>query len=291
MLQDAKKLKQNECDGLRYELYLKEGGQYFITTNLDVSDGLFNGATGTLKKIEHLHTGENEIRAWMLFQDRNIGSERRKNFLREHKEYPSFASSSWTPIDKLTKVLSKIYNDGYKIVRRQIPLLACNGMTIAKSQGSSLPLVVVSFSGSSLTRPELYVACSRATSLKGLFIDGDFIPPSPPHGIDLVGDEMRRLRETPLALELKFLQDFDENKWEKLYFHNIQSLNNQHYRDLTSDQCPMSANFIFLVEPRLLEGDKYCFSGFTELHRINCSSTRNSEGILALKKGILSNLF
>ncbi len=278
-------MQQNECDGLRYEVYLKEGAQYFITTNLDVSDGLFNGATGTLMKIEHLSTGENNVRVWMLFQDRNIGSERRVQFAREQRGYPTFAQPSWTPIDKLTKVLSKVYSDGIKIVRTQIPLLACNGMTIAKSQGSSLPLVVVSFAGRSLTRPELYVACSRATSLNGLFIDGEFIPPSPPQEVDLVGDEMKRLRQSPLSLELKFLQDFEDHEWQKIYFHNIESLNNQHQKDLTSDRCPMSADFIFLVEPRLLQGDTYNLPGFTELHRINCISIRNSEGILSLKKG------
>lgn len=237
-------------------------------------------------KIEHLPTEENNIRVWMLFQDRIIGSERRKQFVRERGGYPDFAQSSWTPIEKLTKVLSKVYSDGIKIVRTQIPLLACNGMTIAKSQGSSLPLVVVSFSGRRLTRPELYVACSRATSLNGLFIDGEFLPPSRPQGVDMVGDEMKRLRENPLSFELKFLQDFEDPKWEKIYFHNIESLNTQHQKDLTSDSCPMSADFIFLVEPRLLQGDTYSLPGFTELHRINCTSTRNSEGILSLKKGV-----
>jgi hypothetical protein len=223
----------------------------------------------------------------MLFQDRNIGSERRKQFLRECGEYPTFADSTWTPIEKLTKVLSKVYNDGIKIVRTQIPLLACNGMTIAKSQGSSLPLVVVSFSGSSLTRPELYVACSRATSLHGLFIDGEFVPPAPPLGVDLVGDEMKRLRQHPLSIELKFLQDYEEQKWQKLYFHNIESLNSQHHKDITSDRCPMSADFLFLVEPRLFAGDVYDFPGFIELHRVNCTGTRNSEGIMSYKKGML----
>lgn len=285
LLRDAKNLKQNDCDGLRYQIDLKEGGQYFITTNLDVSDGLFNGATGTLMKIEESEASEDIVRVWMHFEDTNIGSEKRRTFLRRHGKYPNFAVSSWTPIEKLTKTLSKAYYDGVRIIRTQIPLLACNGMTIAKAQGSSLPLVVVSVSGSRLVRSELYVACSRATSLEGLFIDGDFAPPQPPAGVDIVGDEMKRLRATPLLMELKFLQDFNSD-YNKIYFHNVESLNHQHFKDITSDRCPMSADFIFLVEPRLLAGDTYQFSGHSEFHRVNCSSNRNSEGILALKKGI-----
>lgn len=236
-------------------------------------------------KIDHSGTSEDCARVWMLFQDQNIGSEKRRDFIRRRGQYPSFADPSWTPIERLTKTLSKLYSDGVKIVRNQIPLLACNGMTIAKAQGSSLPFVVVSFAGSKLTRSELYVACSRSTSLDGLFIDGEFVPPEPPSGVDIVGDEMQRLRMNPLSLDLKFLQDVGTDM-QKIYFHNIESFNFQHYKDLTSDRCPMSADYIFLVEPRLLSGDSYDFGAFKELHRVNCRTTRNSEGILALTKGM-----
>ncbi|VDN34182.1 unnamed protein product, partial [Gongylonema pulchrum] len=38
--------------GLLRTLYLKVGGRYMITYNLDTSDGLTNGATGQLVRID-----------------------------------------------------------------------------------------------------------------------------------------------------------------------------------------------------------------------------------------------
>ncbi|GFU35374.1 ATP-dependent DNA helicase [Trichonephila clavipes] len=48
------KMSVVESDGLPYSLKLAVGYPYMITMNLDVEDGLVNGAIGTLKYIEYL---------------------------------------------------------------------------------------------------------------------------------------------------------------------------------------------------------------------------------------------
>lgn len=294
----GKTLTIGKSDGLRYRVNLKVGGQFFISTNIDVQDGLFNGATGVIKLIEQiplemypqLSDHERLIRVWMHFADPLIGSERRKQF---NQKFPGRAQEvnadqTWTPIDKFTRTLNYKPKDGLRISRTQIPVVACNGMTIAKSQGSSMPSVVVSLKGSRLDRSELYVACSRATSLNGLFIDGIFSAPKPPKGRDTVGEEMQRLRsERKLQFLLEFMQDMSGDFY-KIYFHNIQSLG-AHLDDLVSDCCPISSDIIALVEPHLLRNDTIHIPGFHVFLRKDCTTTRNqSEGVVLLARGKIS---
>ena len=46
-----KHLKVSDTQGLPYELFLKLRARYLMTLNIDIQDGLVNGATGLLKKI------------------------------------------------------------------------------------------------------------------------------------------------------------------------------------------------------------------------------------------------
>jgi len=50
---------------------------------------------------------------------------------------------SWVPVDRIIKNLIKTgRHHGFAIIRIQIPLVAANGMTINKAQGSSMASVV-----------------------------------------------------------------------------------------------------------------------------------------------------
>jgi hypothetical protein len=59
------------------------------------------------------------------------------------------------------------------------------------SQGGTYATIVVCLK-KSVTRSALYVACSRATTVSGLFFDGDFTPPMKPQ-YDAVELELSRL--------------------------------------------------------------------------------------------------
>jgi hypothetical protein len=220
-----------------------------VSTNVDLQDGLYNGSTGSLKKIDFGYTRSIQripIAAWLDFRNPLIGISKRA-ITKSHQQRHSI-DLGWTRIDRIQRNLSKTgRHKGLELIRKQIPLVAANAMTITKSQGSSLPLVIVAVnrhrmkSGSlsrKLTRESLYVACSRATSISGLFIDGEFNPPVAPGPSDPVSCEMGRLRNMPFHFTMKFLQDYGDG-FVKLYFHNVQSLN-LHCHDVVSDQCAMS---------------------------------------------------
>jgi hypothetical protein len=232
-----------------YKTHLQVGAEYFVSTNVDLEDGLFNGSTGCLKLIEYGHTRLNHRvpnAAWMDFRNPLIGIKKRaitKPYQERHK-----INHQWTRIERIQRNLSKTgRHKGLEIIRKQIPLVAANAMTITKSQGSSLPFIVIAVnrfkmkSGTltrKLTRESLYVACSRATSLDGLFIEGEFVPPTAPSFNDPVSLEISRLRQMRFPFALKFLQDYEHSFW-KVYFHNVQSFN-LHREDVISDQCATS---------------------------------------------------
>lgn len=276
-------MSPQKSDGLPYEVHLQVGGEYFVSTNIDVSDGLFNGATGTLKAIEYGHTREGlpvPKRVWLDFHNPQIGVARRKSkqMYQKRKGY----NAEWVPIDRITKRLSLVGKSrAVEVVRTQLPLIAANAMTINKSQGSTLKSVVVSVR-KRLSRERLYVGCSRATTKTGLFIDGKFEPPEIPKDDDEVTAEMLILRESPVEMTVQFLQDFDDS-FIKLYYHNIESYL-RHFKDLYSDNCVKNSDIIALIEPQLLRDDTLDTNVFEIIHRTNCNQNRNSEGALILRK-------
>lgn len=292
----------SDSNGLRYNTFLKVGGLYFITTNIDVSDGLFNGSTGLLKAIEFASARDESgrrvpYRVWMHFPDLRVGAHKRKTSQSIIKQRLKINNDYqlWTPIERIQRRMSKSFVcEGVQVVRSQIPLVPCNGMTIAKCQGATMETVVVSVKGTGnakLSRAELYVACSRATSLNGLFIDGNFIPPNPAPDDDQVTAAYRKLCCNPHDFSLQFFQDLPTSV-NKLYFHNVESLR-PHLLDVFADPCVKAADLIALVEPRTLSTDVFNFPDYEVVHRSDCRGNlrrkrllrlRNSEGALVLEK-------
>ena len=60
------KMKIRDTGGLPYILHLQIDKQYMITTNIDVADGLVNGATGILKYIEYDYEEDTELQKFIL---------------------------------------------------------------------------------------------------------------------------------------------------------------------------------------------------------------------------------
>jgi hypothetical protein len=249
LLEYAKTLRPQQSDGIPYKTRLQVGGEYFVSTNVDLQDGLYNGSTGGLKLIEYGTTNHQQripIAAWIDFRNILVGVYKRsitKRYQQKHN-----INLQWTRIERIQRNLSKTgRHKGLELIRKQIPLVAANAMTITKSQGSSLPFVIVSVEryrtkagtlSRKMTRESLYVACSRATSLKGLFIDGTFEPPAAPSIRDLVSAEMIRLRQCLFPFAMQFMQDYGDG-FVKLYFNNVQSFL-LHREDVMADHCAMS---------------------------------------------------
>ena len=146
-----------------------------MTLNNDTSDGLVNGATGLLQRIEYGTRSDTQVRVpcvlWMEFDDPTVGKEKRANskarYLRD-----STISKSWTPIELETRRFLRGKGVScYRIVRKQFPFIVAEALTIHKSQGDANECVVVHIERS-MPRNALYTALSRAKTAFGLFIVG-----------------------------------------------------------------------------------------------------------------------
>lgn len=88
-------LPSYKTQGLPSSLTLQIGVRYMITSNIDVSDGLFNGSTGILRFVE-LSKGEPHA-IYLEFEDPNMGKKARK--AREHiMRFSQTIQTNWTPI-------------------------------------------------------------------------------------------------------------------------------------------------------------------------------------------------
>ncbi|XP_061388948.1 uncharacterized protein LOC133324078, partial [Musca vetustissima] len=156
ILNNIKKLKTSETQGLPLELRLKQSAKYMITININTADGLVNGATGVLMDIDFERGTSNPRTLWLMFSDENVGRDaRRRN--------PHSRESLWTPIEMCIRSFQFKRNDQICIDRRQFPLVVAEGITIHKSQGATYEKVGV-HTRKNMSRAALYVACSRATN-------------------------------------------------------------------------------------------------------------------------------
>lgn len=183
-----------DCGGYPYTLRLKQGIKYMVTANLDVSDGLVNGATGVLKHV-YCSPGTDKPRIVFLnFDSSNVGKKIRqqyKNFMENNN-----LNIKWTPIPRKSYNLTTHFQKDYQMIRDQFPLVPCEALTIHKSQGQTYENVCLDFRKSgNLTRQLVYVALSRVTKLSGLYIQGSFPGNMKSNNtIDASLNEMDRLR-------------------------------------------------------------------------------------------------
>ncbi|XP_044742323.1 uncharacterized protein LOC123304800, partial [Chrysoperla carnea] len=190
LLNAVKDLKTSQTGGLALSVKLKISAKYMICINVDVADGLTNGACCQLAHIDYGLLGNGQrvpIKLWVKFADESIGSIARSKCINPR-------NSNWVPIVQKVNSFQYKTNDQVSIERRQFPVVPAEGITIHKSQGATYSKVAVHLKNR-MTRASLYVACSRATSASGLFLIGQFIPPSPLSDSDPVAKELSDLRQ------------------------------------------------------------------------------------------------
>lgn len=250
-LEKAKNLPAQKTHGLPTLLKLQVGARYIVTTNIDVADGLFNGATGVLQQID-----ENSGVVFIKFDDSKVGKKART-------VYPSFErgiDSSWTPVMKQKKEFSA--SSSVSVVREQYPLSPAEAITINKSQGQSVESAVVHLD-KGMDRSLLYVAFSRVTNINGLYLIGKFVPPKPPsfkHGPTI---EMKRMRQDALLIpKFQHLRQVP-NGTIQIISHNVQSLR-IHAKSIESDPVYFLSHLLLLQETWLHNKELISIKGFAE---------------------------
>ena len=148
--------------GLVEELHLAVGAEVMLTVNIDVSDGLVNGARGTVEAI--IKTGNQVSLVLVSFHHQRVGV---KAISRSHyrTQHPRAV-----PISRHEAVFNIGRNKAAEVTRRQFPLVLAWATTIHKVQGLTLDQIVVDMKGQTFNAGQAYVAFSRVKTLQGLFI-------------------------------------------------------------------------------------------------------------------------
>ena len=161
---DVKRAAYTSTATLETTLRLKLGCRVMLVMNLNVADGLCNGALGTLVDVimsPPQDSPEKLLALWVVFDNHQIG----------HQSRISNAHKHITLATKILKQEVHLAGKSKNLERRraQFPIVLAFATTIHKVQGLSLDKVVASLDGYS--RPGMtYVALSRARTLQGLFL-------------------------------------------------------------------------------------------------------------------------
>ena len=221
------------------------------TANVDVEDGLTNGATGVVKHIDfRWMEGTNRPSIiWVLFDDPRVGRATRE---KNRKFYNSSIHADWTPVFETQRTF--IHN--YKTFQRsQFPVTPASGKTVYKAEGATVDKVVVDLSQKETRKiPHIhYVAFSRVKKLEDLYILN--MNEAAMALDDDVNIEMKRLR-TDATLELCYvpLYKIGSDK-TKIAFNNARSLH-KHYKDVQSEPNVLAADIIGFAETRLCSRDE-----------------------------------
>lgn len=147
-------------------LNLCEGLMYDIIINIDVIDGLVNGANGRLKYMQYYTKVKNPAILWFDFANTKVGEKQRKIY---KQFYEDGIDTHWVPIFPITRK----FNVGKKFIeisRTQFPIKQSSAKTVHKSQGSTYNEVIVDLKGPyyNYFKHMVYVALSRVKTLNGL---------------------------------------------------------------------------------------------------------------------------
>lgn len=162
------KMSTINTGGLPYEIVLVIDKYYILTTNIDVSDGLANGAVGKLCYVDRNELGEitKITKIWLKFP-KNVGKKLQKKYAGylEEKNIDRDA----VPIMRRTSTISLNSNKTILARRNHFPLVSSCAITIHKSQGGTFNEIVYEYQKNHCLQL-VYVALSRVTCVEGLYI-------------------------------------------------------------------------------------------------------------------------
>ena len=234
--------RASDTGGLSSEIQIAVGCRVMLTYNMDVSDGLVNGATG---RVVHICLVENSVNAILVnFDNKTVGKKAMQGS--QYKQnYPNAV-----PISRIEARFNIGRRNAVSASRRQFPLILAWATTIYKVQGLTTDKIVVSFAGK-FSGGQAYVALSRVKTLDGLHIldfDAKKIQVNKE-----VNDEMNRLRKhCSIAFEIEetVIQS------ELMVSHvNIRGIK-KHIKDLKVENVVQKSDVVCFCETFLKPKDK-----------------------------------
>ena len=163
-----------------------------ITTNIDVSDGLTNGAVGFVSNIIMDRLSQDMKAIFVVFGNSHVGEDARSRSLYKH------INANEVPIECAHKNFQLKNKKSCHVTRKQFPLTLAWAVTIHKCQGLTLPEIVVDMcpSKGQFSAGQAYVAFSRIHELCKLHIVN--YTHTQIHVSPNVAKEMARLRKNVL---------------------------------------------------------------------------------------------
>ncbi len=148
------------------ELKLKIGARVMLTNNLDISDGLTNGAMGTITQFIFGDNRGQPHTILIKFDNSKIGVTAIKG-----SKYRHICKKS-VPITPYEATFYLNLGKTNKGTRIQFPLVYCWAVTVHKLQGLTLDKIVLDMDKSkgSFRAGQAYVGFSRVKTLEGLYI-------------------------------------------------------------------------------------------------------------------------
>ena len=266
---------------LQDELLLKRGAPVMLTVNLDVTDGLVNGARGVVNdfKPQNLKVGEESKsqRIYVDFLEDKVGKERRK----KNPDVKRFTHSKPIPIDRYETEFSsnsRGYSNTLKALAINYPLKLCFAMTCHKIQGSTLKKpekLIADLRGikGNFGEAMAYVLLSRIQNLNQLVIvesiEKKFIYPSP--------KAMQQFKQMNIKAEKAI--DKSTFKYSSI---NIRSLR-KHYIDLVEEP-KIQENTLILVQQTCLKMTEETSMFEIENFKSHFNSCGNGKGVAVYYK-------
>jgi hypothetical protein len=229
--------KRSETGGLHGVLKIAVNARIMLTANVDVSDGLVNGAMGAIVNI--ITNDKNEVKIILVKFDKNAGlkSIQTSSYKTDHPNA--------VPIKKHEVQFLAGGKKGAEITRIQFPITLAWANTIHKVQGSTLNEIVVDMKGR-FCPGQAYVACSRVKSLSGLYIKNFNLA-----GIKKstkVNNEMTRLSEKlvkPIPMPMDNINY--NNVTATICLLNVRSINSK-FDDIKCDKFLQSVDILCICE-------------------------------------------
>lgn len=243
LVQSLLHVSTSNTAGLMTDVPIAVGMPYEITANLNITDGLVNGACCHVRKIEYKQQNTDRPSIiWVEFEDDSTGKETRKMY--KHLRSPD-VNDTWTPIFDTQR--NFLYNRK-SYIRIQFPLRPAAAKTIHKSQGCTLKKVVVDMTTTRKQPHMHYVAFSRVRNLSDLYLlnlneEKMSVDPA-------VNTEMERMH-SEAQLDLCYIPPYTLSPLKlKVAFLNVRSLP-LHHRDIKTDFNIIGADVLALAETKL----------------------------------------
>ena len=253
-----------------------------LTCNVDVEDGLANGAGCILEAVGSVSDSGKIGHVWVQFEDESVG----KTCRNDNKHlYNSAIKKSWTPIFKVKRQFPVGHYKSVMVMREQIPLRSASAKTCHRCQGDTMEAAVVDFTGRSFPHAH-YVAMSRVKTIDKLYIKN--LNETAINTSALVKEEMNRLNTDMKLVSPLAAYSSEQGLCFRMLYQNVRSLK-KHIKDIQPDIQYTCSDLIIFTETKLKSSDLSESLQLPDfhIHRFDCpsaSQTVASYGIAVYTK-------